>query len=331
MRVGQPIVPARDGRTEPMTCLVTGAAGFIGSHLCERLVLDGHRVRGIDAFVPYYPRSIKEQNLAWLRSQSVFELLSIDLRSDALAESLAGVDAVFHLAAMPGLPLSWTDFQLYESCNLSGTHRLLDATVAQPRIPKFIYASTSSVYGREATGDESQACRPISPYGVTKLAAENLGRAFADERGLPFVGLRYFSVYGPRQRPDMAYNRFITALRAGSPIRIFGDGQQVRGNTFVADCVAATVFALQAPSGAVFNVGGGESVSVRDVVHKLESLIGRRAVLEFCEPRPGDQRATLANTALIERTLNWRPKVGIDEGLARQVEWHESQALPAAA
>jgi nucleoside-diphosphate-sugar epimerase len=314
-----------------MTCLVTGAAGFIGSHLCERLIRDGHRVRGVDAFITYYPRAIKEQNLTWLRSQSSFELSTLDLRTAALDEVCDGVDAVFHLAAMPGLPLSWTDFDLYQSCNLTGTHRLLETVLRQPKVPKFIYASTSSAYGRNATGDESQSCKPISPYGVTKLAAENLGRAYADERGLPFVALRYFSVYGPRQRPDMAYHRFIEAMLAGSPIRVFGDGHQLRGNTYVGDCVAATVLALHAPNGSVFNVGGGESVSVRDVIEKLETLSGRRAIVEYCAPRPGDQHSTLANTASIERALGWRSTIGIDDGLARQVEWHRSVALPAAA
>src|ERR1043165_9220217 len=194
-----------------MKCLVTGSAGFIGSHLCERLTQLGHTVAGIDAFVPYYPRAIKEANLLKLKQQSAYRHFTLDLRQDAVKPALDGVEVVFHLAAMPGLAQSWTDFDLYQSCNLTATHRLLEAVRKTPTVQRFIYASTSSVYGRYSIGDESTPCRPISPYGVTKLAAENLCRSY-EELGLPLVVLRYFSVYGPRQRPDMAYHRFIDAL-----------------------------------------------------------------------------------------------------------------------
>src|SRR5687767_2800981 len=188
-----------------MKCLVTGSAGFIGSHLCERLVRDGHEVVGVDAFIPYYPRAIKEANLTALIGNRAYKHHSLDLRVDELDSAIDGVDVVFHLAAMAGLTRSWTDFDLYQSCNLTATQRLLEAVRRRKSVKRFVYASTSSVYGRFSTGDETMPTRPISPYGVTKLAAENLCRCY-DEFGVPTVVLRYFSVYGPRQRPDMGYH-----------------------------------------------------------------------------------------------------------------------------
>src|SRR5262245_61271698 len=278
-----------------MKSLVTGAAGFIGSHLCERLLGAGHEVAGVDAFIPYYPRPIKEANLAAARGHPAFTFHALDLRSDALDGILDGVEVVFHLAAMAGLTRSWTEFDLYQSCNLTATRRLLEA--ALPRgLRRFVHASTSSVYGRFSSGDESLPTRPISPYGVTKLAAENLCRAYADEHGLPLVVRRYFSVYGPRQRPDMGYHRFVRALLSGEPVVVYGDGQQVRGNTYVADCVDATVAAAGAPVGEVYNVGGGETATVWEILHKLEGLVGRQAVVRREPARPGDQRQTLADT-----------------------------------
>jgi nucleoside-diphosphate-sugar epimerase len=301
-------------------CLVTGAAGFIGSHLCERLLSDGHHVVGLDAFIPYYPRPIKEANLnaAWIHPAFAFH--ELDLRHDPLDGLLDGVDVIFHLAANAGLPKSWTQFDLYESCNIAATQRLLEAA-QRHGLERFVYVSTSSVYGRHATGDESQPTRPISPYGVTKLAAEHLCRAYAEEMALPLVVLRYFSVYGPRQRPDMGYHKFIQALLSGSPITVHGDGQQVRGNTYVSDCVDATVRSIAAPAGETYNVGGGETASVWDILHRLERLTRRKAIVVQAAPRPGDQRSTCADTTKLTRELGWRPRVSLDEGLARQVEW----------
>jgi nucleoside-diphosphate-sugar epimerase len=313
-----------------MKCLVTGAAGFIGSHLCERLLRAGHTVAGVDAFIPYYPRAFKETNLAGLLGQSAFTFHPLDLRTDPLAAAVDGVEAVFHLAAMPGLTRSWTDFDLYESCNVTATQRLLEAVRPVPGLRRFLYASTSSVYGRYGSGDETLPARPISPYGVTKLAAENLCRAHAEEHGLPLVVLRYFSVYGPRQRPDMGYHRFIHALLRGQPITVYGDGMQSRGNTYVEDCVEATVAALQATVGEVYNVGGGETATVWEILGKLEGLTGCRANVRREPARAGDQRFTAADTGKLTRHLGWQPRVGLDEGLARQVAWQQQTVRQAA-
>lgn len=314
-----------------MKCLVTGAAGFIGSQLCEHLLRSNHTVVGLDAFIPYYPRIDKEANLAGFRNHPAFSFYPLDLRCDPLDEALSGVEAVFHLAAMPGLTRSWTDFDLYESCNFAGTQHLLEAVRGLPKLKRFVYASTSSVYGRYGSGDETLPTRPISPYGVTKLAAENLCRAHADECDLPLVVLRYFSVYGPGQRPDMGYHRFIEALRSGQPIVVNGDGLQSRGNTYVADCVAATTAALDAPIGEVYNVGGGETANVWEILGKLERILGRRAMVRHEAARPGDQRVTVADTTKLARHLGWQPRVGLDEGLAKQVEWQQSRVQRRAA
>jgi nucleoside-diphosphate-sugar epimerase len=308
-----------------MKCLVTGAAGFIGSHLCERLLRDGHAVVGLDAFIPYYPRPLKEANLQSARGNAAFAFRAADLRTDPLDGLLQGVEVVFHLAAMPGLAQSWTDFDLYESCNVTATQRLLEAVRRGPGVRRFVYASTSSVYGRYASGDETLPARPISPYGVTKLAAENLCRAFAEEQGLPLVVLRYFSVYGPRQRPDMGYHRFIQAALLGRPVVVYGDGLQVRGNTYVADCVAATIAAVEALPGEVYNVGGGETASVWDILHRLEKLAGASIQVRQEPARPGDQRYTLADTGKLRRHLGWQPCTTLEEGLRAQWDWQKSE------
>jgi nucleoside-diphosphate-sugar epimerase len=303
-----------------MKCLVTGAAGFIGSHLCRRLLAEGHDVAGLDAFIPYYPREIKEKNLASLRNQPRFTFHEFDLRKDALDAVVEGAEAVFHLAAMAGLIKSWTDFDLYASCNLTATQRLLEAVRKLPAAPRFIYASTSSVYGKYSSGDETLTTRPISPYGVTKLASENLCRAY-EEFGVRPVVVRYFSVYGPGQRPDMGYYKFIDALLRDQPITVFGDGQQNRGNTYIDDCVAATMAMLNAPAGETYNLGGGESASVWDILGKLERITGKKAKTRPEPARPGDQRSTFADTTKLQRHLGWKPVTSLDEGLARQVEW----------
>jgi nucleoside-diphosphate-sugar epimerase len=316
-----------------MKCLVTGAAGFIGSHLCERLVADGHDVTGLDAFIPYYPAPVKKANLSGVRASPGFRLRQLDMRSDSLETVVGDAEVIFHLAAMPGLVRSWTDFEGYWTCNVLATQRLLEAIRrSAPRLRRLVYASTSSVYGRFGSGDESLPTKPISPYGVTKLAGENLCRAYGDEHGLPIVVLRYFSVYGPRQRPDMGYFKFAQALLQDEPIVVYGDGQQVRGNTYVADCVDATVAAVQSVPGEVYNVGGGEAASVWDILRKLEALGGCRARIRQEPARAGDQRYTLADTSKLRRHCGWEPCTGLDEGLRQQWEWqqteHAAQATP---
>ncbi len=310
-----------------MKCVVTGAAGFIGSHLCDALLKASHEVVGIDAFIDYYPRSMKEENLELARKASSFHLLQLDLRTDSLEGAVDGADVVFHLAAMPGLARSWVDFYAYASCNLLATQRLLEAVAkAAPHLRRFVYASTSSVYGQFASGEESMPTRPVSPYGVTKLAAEHLCRAHNEVHGLPLVVLRYFSVYGPRQRPDMGYHRFIRAMLNDQPVTVYGDGQQARSNTFVGDCVEATLMAVSAPVGEIYNVGGGEMASVWEVLARLEKLAGRPPRVVREPARPGDQRYTFADTARLRSHLGWEPHTRLDEGLSRQWHWQQRQS-----
>lgn len=307
-----------------MQCVVTGAAGFIGSHLCERLLADGHSVVGIDCFTDYYPRPVKERNLAGLRDHPRFAFHDLDLSGGVAAGVVAGAEWVFHLAAMAGLTRSWTDFDLYARHNLTATHRLLEALKGSPTLKRLVYASTSSVYGRYASGDEMLPTRPSSPYGITKLAGEQLCRVYHEEHGVPAVVLRYFSVYGPRQRPEMGYHLFINAILHGRPIKLTGDGLQVRGNTYIADCVEATVRATGAMPGEVFNLGGGELVTVLEVFRRLERIIGRPAIIERAANRPGDQLATGADVTKLYRHLGWRPTTPLDDGLTRQVEWQKT-------
>jgi nucleoside-diphosphate-sugar epimerase len=306
-------------------CLVTGAAGFIGSHLAERLVGDGHTVLGLDAFVPYYPRAIKASNVAWLCRQPGFRLHELDLRAQPLDGLLDGVEVIYHLAAMPGLSASWTEFEQYMTCNLLATQRLVEAARKHAELRAFVHASTSSVYGREACGDENVLPRPVSPYGVTKLAAERLALAYHQVYGLPTVVLRYFSVYGPRQRPDMGMHIFIRRMLAGEPVVIFGDGEQTRGNTFVGDCVTATLLAAdRGQPGAVYNVGGGEARSVNWVIDTLSKLVGRPAEIEHAPPRAGDQTHTLADTRAAREALGFEPCTPLRAGLAAQVDWQRA-------
>jgi nucleoside-diphosphate-sugar epimerase len=203
---------------------------------------------------------------------------------------------------------------------------LLDACRQRSKpLDRFLYASTSSVYGRFGSGDEGLPTMPISPYGITKLAAEHLCRAYGDAYDLPLVMLRYFSVYGPRQRPDMGYHRFIKWMLQDQPVTVYGDGLQVRGNTFVSDCIEATVTAVEAKVGELYNIGGGETATVWDILHKLEAIGGRQARIQQEAARPGDQRYTFADTAKLRRHFGWQPRTGLDDGLARQWEWQKRE------
>ena len=307
-----------------MRCVVTGAAGFIGSHLCERLLAEGHAVAGIDCFTDYYPRAVKERNLASFRDHRHFAFHELDLSAGVPAEAVAGAEWVFHLAAMAGLTRSWLDFDSYNRHNLVATHRLLESLRGSPTLKRMIYASTSSVYGKYASGDESLPTKPSSPYGITKLAAEHLCGVYGAEFGVPGVVLRFFSVYGPRQRPEMGYHLFINAILQGKPITLTGDGLQVRGNTYIADCVDATIKATQAMPGETFNLGGGELVTVLEVLKKLERITGKPAIIERHPPRKGDQLATGADVTKLTRHVGWKPTTGIDEGLSKQVEWQKT-------
>jgi len=308
--------------------VVTGAAGFIGSHLTESLLADGREVVGVDAFVDYYPREVKERNLAKARGHGSFRLVEGSVQDMDLAPVLDGASQVFHLAAQAGVRASWgRDFAVYTDNNVLATQRLLEACVAA-RVPRLVYASSSSVYGDAASLplQEHTACRPVSPYGVTKLAAEHLANLYHSNLGVPVVSLRYFTVYGPRQRPDMAFHRFLRAARDGSPIRLFGDGRQTRDFTYVDDIVAATRAAAGSGRlGGVYNVGGGERVALSDVIGRIERVTGRRLEVIREGAQKGDMRDTFADTSAAGRDLGFHSTVTLDEGLASEWEWIRGQ------
>lgn len=307
-----------------MRYVVTGVAGFLGSHLAEALVEAGHTVIGVDAFTGWYPRHVKEDNIAGLSGQPGFTLVEADLAETPLEPIVRGADGVLHLAAQPGLSNDPVVQQRYERDNVAATRSLVEAIVATGA-GRLVHASTSSVYGTLAVGDERLPLGPVSTYGRTKLEAERivLGRV---GDGLDAVVLRYFSMFGPRQRPDMAYHRFIEALLDGRTIDIHGDGEQSRSNTYVADATAATIAALErGRSGEVYNVGGGETITVNEAVATLADLLGVEPSMRHVPAREGDQRHTAADVGKAERELGWRPTVGARDGLARQVAWQRGR------
>jgi len=295
--------------------VVTGAAGFIGHRLTARLLADGHDVVGVDCFLAAsYDPAVKWAALAPLLSHTHLTIVQRDLRIDPLEGAVAGADALVHLAALPGLRSGPT--RLYDDCNRLATTRLV-AAARRAGVGTIVHASTSSVYGRVALGDEHQPMAPVSDYGRSKLAAE------AVMRDAGAVVLRYFSVYGPRQRPDMAFHRFCEAILDGRPLVIHGDGRQERANTYVDDVVDATVAALTRgrPSEA-YNIGGAEPIRLLDALTILARALGRAAILRHGPDRPGDQRATQADTTKAARELGWRPSTAPTSGLAAQVAWH---------
>jgi nucleoside-diphosphate-sugar epimerase len=304
-----------------MRILITGVAGFVGSHLAEALLDRGDEVVGVDAFIDYYPRRIKEANLAGLFGRPGFEFHELDLRTAPIRHLLDSSTSVVHLAAMPGLARSWTDVELYTTCNLLATQRVVEAAL-DAAVPKLVHASTSSVYGSDAVGDETTTTQPISPYGVTKLAAEHLVLAHVRTGGLPAAILRYFSMYGPRQRPDMAYHIFVEALIDGRPIMVFGDGEQSRSNTFIADCVRGTIAAIEgADVGEIYNIAGGESITLNDAIATIGRVLGVDPVVSHQPARPGDQRRTFADTSKALAAFGYEPVVGAEDGLRAQIDW----------
>lgn len=310
-----------------MRLLVTGAAGFIGSQLSEALVDSGHQVVGVDSFSPFYDGGCKRRNLAALLGHQAFELVEQDLLAVSADGLLDGVDAVAHLAGQPGVTTSWgSDFERYLADNVLATQRLLDAAT-RSHLKRFVYASSSSVYGVRVAEPALLGLRPASPYGVSKLAAELLMDTYARSFGVPGVSLRYFSVYGPRQRPDMAVHRFTEALLDGRPVEIFGDGRQARDFTYVSDVVDATMRALDAdlPPGLVMDVAGGTPVTVDTLVGQLREVLGLSAARrDFHDERPGDVQRTEGRPGPALEYLGWSPKTDLRTGLTQQVRWHRA-------
>jgi nucleoside-diphosphate-sugar epimerase len=307
-----------------MKALVTGAAGFIGSTLAERLLADGADVVGIDSFTDYYPRAIKERNLSALRPHPHFRFVESAIQDVDLAALLAGCTHVFHLAAQAGVRKSWgRDFAIYTVNNIEATQMLLEAAMTVP-LERFVYSSSSSVYGDHVPMPmrEDAVPQPVSPYGVSKLAAEQLCYLYFANFGVPTVSLRYFTVYGPRQRPDMAFHKFLRAAIAGEPITVYGDGEQTRDFTFVTDAVQANVAAaLRGIPGRVYNIGGGSRVSVNDVLDLIGRVAGKRPLITVDPVQKGDMRHTFAETWLARMDLGFEPKVGLEEGLAAEYHW----------
>jgi UDP-glucuronate 4-epimerase len=304
--------------------VVTGAAGFIGSHLCERLVAEGFGVTGIDAFTEYYDRADKLANLGALDGAPKFELVEDDLTKMDLAPVLADAPLVFHLAAQPGVAPSFGEgFARYTADNMLATQRVLEAAAAA-NCPRVVWASSSSVYGDAAAYpciENETPTAPRSPYGVTKRACEDLAAIYGSD-GLSTAGLRYFTVYGPRQRPDMAMRKLCEALIDGASFPLFGDGSASRDFTHVADAVDATFRAGLAERVApIYNVGGGHEATMAEIVSLLEELSGETAVIDQRPDRFGDVKRTCADTALAQRDLGWQPSVGLRAGLRSELEW----------
>ena len=306
-----------------MKILVTGAAGFIGSHLTEALLAEGHTVLAVDALLPnLYPVKRKRTNWDALGGlECAPERILLDLREPFPASVIEDCDYIFHLAAMPGLSLSWENTKLYIDCNLLATSNLLKACNLK-NLKKFFYISTSSVYGRSINGDESSNVSPISPYGVTKLAAEIMVAAYSDATGMPYSIFRPFSVYGPRQRDDMAFNIFIGKLVRNEEIYIFGDGSQSRTNTYVADLVNGLVSGIKhAKHQEIYNLSGIEQYSVLDVISLLSQILDKAPKLIFQQERLGDQQETRTVLTKAENDLGYSPRTTLKVGLARQIEW----------
>jgi UDP-glucuronate 4-epimerase len=320
-----------------MHALVTGAAGFVGSHLAEALLDAGYAVRGIDCFTPYYDVAQKRSNVVPLLEREGFSLVEANLLDGDLKSLLDGIDVVFHQAGQPGVRLSWADqFRTYVDLNVVATQRLLEAARAHGDLHRFVYASSSSVYGNAERYPtlETDLPAPFSPYGVTKLAAEHLCNLYAANSGLlPVVSLRYFTVYGPRQRPDMAFHRLMECALTGTVFELYGTGEQIRDFTFVHDVVVANIRAAESDvsPGTVVNIAGGGSTSMAEVIDLIGRLNGTPVDVERRPAQSGDVARTGGSIERAEAILGWRPSVGLEEGLARQLEWHRRRRPAATA
>lgn len=312
-----------------MKCLVTGVAGFVGSSLSAQLLKNGHEVIGIDSFTDYYDVDIKRRNVAGMCKNDRFSLHEADLNAVDVGALVTDVELIFHQAGQPGVRKSWgKDFTAYVDANVQATQRLLEAVKGSTTLRRLVYASSSSVYGeaQRYPTTEDDVPRPISPYGVTKLAAEHLCSLYAHNFGTPTTSLRYFTVYGPRQRTDMAFTKFIRAALTGEAITVYGDGTQLRDFTYIDDVVAANIMSADAdiPPGRVFNVAGGGTTSVREVLDVLEELAGSLKV-EYSERIAGDVFQTGGATDRIRTEVGWEAETTLRDGLAQQFEWGKSE------
>lgn len=307
---------------------VTGAAGFIGSHLCERLLGEGYTVVGIDCFTDYYSPERKRGHLAGALAHECFTLVEQDINTCNLITLLDGASCVFHLAAQAGVRGSWgKDFSHYVESNILATQKILEALKVLGSV-KLIHSSSSSVYGEAKVlpmGEDGQL-KPVSPYGATKLSAEHLCELYRINFGVRYTSLRYFTVYGPRQRPDMAFSRFITAGLQDRPIEIYGDGTQTRDFTYVADAVEANLLAFRYDGArCIFNIGGGSRVSIREVLKAVERGLGGPLDVRYLERAKGDVRDTWADTSRAHSELGFTPETPLEEGLLREIDWYREQ------
>ena len=308
-----------------MKVLVTGAAGFIGFAVSKALADAGHHVIAVDALLGgLYPSQEKQSRRDALLKIPGVDVHEMDLRDADLTALPSDITHVVHEAAMPGLGLSWRDFDLYASCNLGATARLIDVAQSWP-LERFIQISTSSVYGKNAAGNETLPLAAASPYGVTKLAAENLALAHWRDSGFPTTVLRYFSVYGPGQRPDMAYRKFIAKALMGDTISLFGSGEQTRSNTYIDDCVSATLSALtNGESGEIYNISGSEERSINEALAIISAHLGHELNIERLPAARGDQVRTAGDSTKAQRAFGFSQSLSLEEGLARQIEWQRS-------
>jgi nucleoside-diphosphate-sugar epimerase len=315
--------------------VVTGAAGFIGSHVAETLLKQGERVVGIDHFNDYYSPALKRQNISGFINHPNFKLIDGDIQFLDWNLLLEDVDVIYHQAAQAGVRASWgKSFRAYTERNINATQVILEAAKDAKKLKRFIYASTSSIYGNAETLPTSETIvpQPVSPYGITKLSAERLGGLYHDNFGIPFCALRYFTVYGPRQRPDMAFHKFYKAAIEGKAIDVFGDGRQTRDFTFISDAVAANLAAAKcdAANGQIFNIGGGSRVVLEDVLDLMGDIMGETIVRNYIDQARGDARHTAADVTKAKQVLRFTPKVSLREGLTQEWRWIQGLYSPVA-